>query len=128
MCRVRTVAKQEASKTRTDEVHRKLRSDILGGRLVPGSRLKFPELCERYNVSVGAAREALTRLAAEGLVKTQAHQGYMVTPLSHEDLADLTRARVEIESLVLRISVMEGDVQWESRAVAAHHVLERAPF
>ncbi|WP_028808818.1 GntR family transcriptional regulator [Streptomyces canus] len=122
------MARQEGSKTRTDEVHRKLRSDILAGRLVPGARLKFPELCERYSVSVGAAREALTRLAADGLVKTQAHQGYMVTPLSHEDLADLTQARVEIESLVLRMSVAEGDMQWESRAVATHHVLERTPF
>jgi DNA-binding GntR family transcriptional regulator len=109
-------------------VHRRLRSDILGGRLVPGSRLKFPELCEKYGVSVGAAREALTRLAADGLVRTQPHQGYMVTPLSHEDLADLTRARAEIEPLVLQMAVVEGDVQWESRAVAAHHVLERAPF
>ncbi|MCF7549958.1 GntR family transcriptional regulator [Pseudonocardia sp. WMMC193] len=122
------MARQGASGTRTDEVHRRLRSDILAGRLVPGSRLKFPELCETYGVSVGAAREALTRLTAEGMVKTQPHQGYMVTPLSHEDLADLTRARIEIESLVLRLSVQEGDVQWESRAVAAHHVLERAVF
>ncbi|MFJ2261594.1 GntR family transcriptional regulator [Streptomyces sp. NPDC087844] len=122
------MAKEKASKTRTEEMHRRLRGDILGGRLVPGARLKFPELCENYGVSVGAAREALTRLAAEGLVKSQAHQGYMVTPLSHEDLADLTRARVEIESLVLRMSVLEGDVHWESRAIAAHHVLERAPF
>ncbi|WP_345382809.1 GntR family transcriptional regulator [Pseudonocardia yuanmonensis] len=109
-------------------MHRRLRSDILAGRLVPGSRLKFPELCEHYGVSVGAAREALTRLTAEGLVKTQPHQGYVVTPLSYEDLADLTRARIEIESLVLRLSVQEGDVEWESRAVAAHHVLERAVF
>ncbi|WP_236793726.1 GntR family transcriptional regulator [Amycolatopsis sp. GM8] len=122
------MAKQGTAGTRTDEVHRRLRSDILGGRLVPGARLKFPELCESYSVSVGAAREALTRLMAEGLVKNQAHQGYIVTPLSHEDLADLTRARVEVESLVLRLSVLEGDVQWESRAVAAHHVLERAVF
>lgn len=122
------MARGGATGTRTDEVYRRIRGDILGGRLRPGSRLKFPELCEGYGVSVGAAREALTRLTGEGLVKTQAHHGYMVTPLSHEDLADLTRARIEIESLVLRLSVLEGDVQWESRAVAAHHVLERAVF
>ena len=109
-------------------MYRRIRGDILGARLVPGARLKFPELCDNYGVSVGAAREALTRLAGEGLVTTQAHHGYMVSPLSHSDLADLTHARVEIESLVLRLSVEEGDVLWESRVVAAHHVLERAPF
>jgi DNA-binding GntR family transcriptional regulator len=123
-----SVTKQALTGTRTDGMYQRLRSDILGGRIEPGSRLKFPALCETYKVSVGAAREALTRLAAEGLVKTQAHHGYMVTPLSPEDLEDLTRARVEIESLVLKLSVQQGDVQWESRAIAAHHILERAPF
>ena len=117
-----------ADTTRAEGVYQELRADILGGRMVPGARLKFPELCERYSTSVGAAREALTRLTAEGLVKTRPHLGYTVTPLSHEDLADLTQARVEIESLVLRLSVLEGDVQWEARAVAAHHLLERTPF
>jgi DNA-binding GntR family transcriptional regulator len=117
-----------STSTRTDGVYQRLRADILGGRLVPGQRLKFPELSQRYETSVGAAREALTKLAADGLVITKAHQGYLVTPLSHQDLAELTKARVEIESLVLRLSVLEGDMHWESQAVAAHHLLERTPF
>lgn len=114
--------------TRADGVYRRLRSDILSAHLVPGQRLKFPELSERYRASVGATREALTRLAADGFVTPRAHQGYLVTPLSHEDLAELTRARIEIESLVLRLSVQEGDMRWEADAVAAHHVLERTPL
>ncbi|MFE4755033.1 GntR family transcriptional regulator [Streptomyces mirabilis] len=111
--------------TRTDGVYQLLRADILGGRLEPGQRLKFPDLCVRYDTSVGAGREALTRLAAEGFVVTRPHQGYIVRPLSHEDLADLTQARMEIESLVLRLAVESGDMQWEGAAVAAHHVLHR---
>lgn len=113
--------------TRTDGVYQRLRTDIFGGRLVPGERLKFPDLSQRYGTSVGAAREALTRLVAEGLVTSQSHLGYAVRSLSHEDLADLTRARVEVEPLVLRLSVREGDVAWEAQAVAAHHVLDRTP-
>jgi DNA-binding GntR family transcriptional regulator len=112
--------------TRAEGVHARLRADILAGLLEPGQRLKFPELCRRYGTSVGAAREALTKLAAAGLVKSQAHQGYFVTPLSVEELEELTRARVEIESLVLRLAIQDGDVQWEAQAIAAHHVLERA--
>ncbi|WP_326596618.1 GntR family transcriptional regulator [Streptomyces sp. NBC_01803] len=114
--------------TRAGEVYQRLRADILGGRQPPGQRLKFPELCARYGTSVGAAREALTRLVTEGFVITQSHQGYTVIPLSHEDLADLTFARVEIESTVLRLSVLDGDMNWEAQLVAAHHVLERTPF
>ncbi len=77
---------------------------------------------------MGAAPEALTRLVADGFVRTQSHQGFSVMPLSHEDLAELTRARVELESLVVRLSVHEGDMSWEAQAVAAHHVLERTTF
>ncbi|WP_405014671.1 GntR family transcriptional regulator [Kitasatospora sp. NBC_01539] len=120
---------QPSSKdTRTHGTYRRLREDILGGRLTPGQRLKFPDLCREYGTSVGAAREALVRLASEGLVRTQAHQGYTVTPLSYDDLRELTKARVEMESLVLRLSMEEGDTRWEARAVAAHHVLRRTPY
>ncbi len=119
------MARHLTASTRTDALHERLRADILGGRLVPGERLKFPELCERYATSVGAAREALIRLVGEGLVTTQPHLGYRVTPLSHADLADLAQARGEIESLALRLSVVHGDVDWESRVVAAHHRLGR---
>lgn len=122
------MARQAAGRTRTDLVHDRLRADILDGHLRPGQRLKFPDLCEQYDASVGVAREALARLASQGLVRAQSRQGYQVAPLSQDDLADLTAARVEIESLVLHRSVVEGDVEWEARVIGAHHVLERAPF
>ncbi|MFF3585110.1 GntR family transcriptional regulator [Streptomyces mirabilis] len=114
--------------TRTDGVYQLLRADILGGRLEPGQRLKFPELCVHYGTSVGAAREALTKLAAEGFVVTRPRQGYIVRPLSYEDLADLTQARVEVESVVLRLALQGGDMQWEAGVVAARHVLQRTAF
>ncbi|GII97306.1 GntR family transcriptional regulator [Sinosporangium siamense] len=121
------MARQSGSTTRAEGIYQRLRADILGGRLTPGERLKFPDLCEHYNTSVGAAREALVRLKAEGLVKARAHLGYTVTPLSNDDLADLTQARVEIETLVFRMSVTHGDVRWEADVVAAHHMLDRTP-
>lgn len=105
-----------------------LRSDVLAGRLQPGERLKFPDLCERYEASVGVTREALISLVGEGLVQSENHQGYVVTPLSENDLGDLTAARLEIEALVFRQSVVDGDVGWEARAVSAHHVLLRTPL
>lgn len=114
--------------TRGDEVHARLRSDILAGRLQPGQRLKFPDLCERYEASVGVTREALARLVGQGLVRSENHQGYLVTPLSEDDLADLTAARLEIETLAFRHSVTDGDVEWEAQVVSAHHVLARTPL
>ncbi len=114
--------------TRTDEVHALLRADILGGRRAPGARLKFPELCAQYDVSVGVIREALTRLEEQGLVQSEAHQGFEVVRLSMADLHNLTDARIELEGLVLRRAVSEGDIAWEGSIVSAHHVLERTPM
>jgi DNA-binding GntR family transcriptional regulator len=47
--------------------------------------------------------------------------------VSADDLVDLTTARSEIEVLALKYAIRDGDVNWEAKAVAAHHVLERAP-
>jgi DNA-binding GntR family transcriptional regulator len=117
----------EPKQTRGSAIGAMLRDDILNGRYRPGDRLMFPGLCKRYGASVGVTREALASLAAEGLVQTEAHQGYVVRPLSPEDLTELTAARVSLEPIVLRQSIVHGNVGWESRVVAAHHVLMRTP-
>jgi DNA-binding GntR family transcriptional regulator len=46
--------------------------------------------------------------------------------LSVEDLRDLTEARVVLETLVFRLALAHGDVEWESGILAAHHRLSRA--
>jgi DNA-binding GntR family transcriptional regulator len=121
------VARENGKQTLATAVGAKLRDDILNGGFRPGDRLMFPDLCKRYGASVGVTREALASLAAEGLVLAQPHQGYVVRPLSPEDLTDLTAARVALEPIVLRQSIADGDIEWESRVVAAHHVLLRTP-
>ena len=52
---------------RTAEVYARLRSDILAGRLPPGSRLPFAELGARYESSMSAIREGLQRLVEQGI-------------------------------------------------------------
>jgi DNA-binding GntR family transcriptional regulator len=111
------------STTRANAVYERLRGDIFTARLRPGQRLKFPDLCAEYDTSVGVAREALARLASEGLVRPQAHLGFAVTSLSVEELTDLTTARVELEGLTFRQAMQSGDEHWETRVVGAHHLL-----
>ncbi len=100
-----------------------MREDILNGRLKPGQRLMSPDLCAQYDASVGVTREALTWLEAQGLVRAQARQGHIVTPLSRDELEDLAATRMAIEPIVLRLSIEHRDLEWESRVVAAHHVM-----
>jgi DNA-binding GntR family transcriptional regulator len=118
----------EPTKVRTETVHARLRADILGGVLRPGQRLKFAELCDQYDSSVGAVREALTRLVEQGLVTSEPRIGFRVVSLSLDDLDDLAATRIDLEGLALRYSLQRGDVAWEANLVAAHHTLERTPL
>ncbi len=69
---------------------------------------------------LGAIREALARLVAQGFVQSQAFTGFRVTGLSPVDLQELTDARADLEGLVLRRSVEEGDLAWGSQVLAGH--------
>jgi DNA-binding GntR family transcriptional regulator len=111
----------------TQGAYERLRSDLLSCRILPGSRLKIQELCTRLAVSLGAIREALSRLTSEGLVVAEPQRGFRAAPISPEDLQDLTQVRIEIDSLCLRRAIELGDVDWEARLVAAFHRLSRTP-
>lgn len=113
--------------TRVERVYAALRNDILAGVHEPGGKLPFAELSPRYNASVGVVREALSRLAAEGLVESTPQLGFRVRSLSVEDLRQLTEARCAIEALVLRQALAHGGVSWEAQVVAAHHQLQNTP-
>jgi len=111
----------------TQEAYERLRSDLLACRLKPGERLRINDLCKNLSVSLGAVREALSRLTSEGLVSAEPQLGFRVAPISAIDLKDLTMVRIEIEGLCLRQAVAAGDLAWESRIVAAFHRLSRTP-
>jgi len=103
------------------------RADILAGRILPGQRLLSTELTARYETSVGGMREGLSRLVEQGLVLSNPGHGFRVRQVDIDDLNDLTQARLDIETLTLRRALAAGDLAWESRLLAAHHVLEGTP-
>lgn len=115
--------RQRQGRTLTEDVYRDLRQRILHGELASGARLHLGDLAESNNVSLGVVREAVTRLASEGLVHATPQSGFRVPTLSAEHLADLTWARCQIEGLTVGESVRHGDTDWEAGLVAAHHVL-----
>ncbi|MFJ5775630.1 GntR family transcriptional regulator [Streptomyces sp. NPDC093094] len=113
--------------TRGGIVYAQIREDILQGALMPGQRLRLVELAQRHSVSQSVVREALTRLSEQGLVVAAPQQGFRVVSVSLRDLDELTEARIEIETMVLRRAVARGDIQWEAAVVAAHHHLSGVP-
>jgi len=107
----------------TEHAFRQLRADLLACRIAPGERLKIAHLCLRLGVSLGAVREALSRLVAEGLVENTPQRGFRALPISPAHLVDLTQTRIGIESLCLQRSLQHGDLRWESSVLAAVHEL-----
>jgi DNA-binding GntR family transcriptional regulator len=118
---------RRAAKTLAEDVYRDLREEILTGRLRTGDRLFLSELAKARGVSLSVVREAVIRLASERLLEAIPQVGFRVRVLSVEDLVDLTRVRIEIETLALRDSIAGGDLEWEARLVAAHHALAATP-
>ncbi len=64
----------------------KLRSLLVEGVIAPGSKLNERELAESLNVSRTPIREAIKRLAADGLVELIANRGAIAVQLSHTDV------------------------------------------
>ena len=111
----------------TGVAYRRVREDLLACRLPPGQRLNIKEMAATMSVSLGAVREALSRLAAEGFVAIEPQRGFRAAPISAADLRDLTRTRITIESMCLSRAIEVGDVNWEARIVAAYHRVIRTP-
>lgn len=105
----------------------RLRNDILAGGLKPKEKLRIQQLTERYAIGATAIREALSRLVTEGLVTSEDQRGFCVADVSRDELLDLTRTRLWIEQTALRMAIAQGDVEWESRVLAAFHRLSRMP-
>lgn len=111
--------------TQADLAYERIHADITSCRLMPGARIRISEVADELGVSLGAVREALSRLAAENLAIASAQRGYAVAGVSVEELVDLTHTRIAIEQLSLRSAIANGDVEWETGLVAALHRLHR---
>jgi DNA-binding GntR family transcriptional regulator len=91
-----------------------IRADIISGQHAAGAHLREEQLADLIGVSRTPVREALRRLAAEGLVDFRPHQGAFVQSWSLEDLRKIFDLRAILESTAAaaaapRISAAELD-------------------
>jgi DNA-binding GntR family transcriptional regulator len=93
----------------------RLRDDILARRMAPGARLVEADLTQRFSVSRGPIREALRRLAAEGLIEHVPNRGALVRRLSVDDIRDLFQIRMELESLAARLAATAPEPEKRAR-------------
>lgn len=117
------VNRRDDGRTLANEVHARLRADILSSKLAPGSKLRFEALKEAYGVGISPLREALSRLVGKGLITAEGQRGFRVAPATTADITDIAMVRAEVEGTALRKSIDHGDDAWEANVVAARHRL-----
>jgi DNA-binding GntR family transcriptional regulator len=110
----------------SDHVYGLLRSWIVGGELVPGQRLVESEIARQVGTSQAPAREAIKRLAHEGLVISQPRRGTYVSQVSERQAQEVRDIRVMFEEYAARratgrldeerLRLLDGDVTLLRRA------------
>ena len=90
----------------TDTIRRKvynhLREQILRGEYEPHERLFETRISEEIGVSRTPIREALHNLELEGLIECLPKVGYVVKPISEEEVAEICELRGLVEALAAR--------------------------
>jgi DNA-binding GntR family transcriptional regulator len=81
-----------------------IRSLIVSGALAPGSRLGQGELADRLGISRGSVREALRRLAGDGLVEFEVNRGFFVAETHLDDVRHRLEARLVLEPGIARLA------------------------
>jgi DNA-binding GntR family transcriptional regulator len=88
-----------------DRAYRILRDAIVTGELPPGALIKDVELAERVGLSRTPVREAMARLADDGLVETKPHSWTRVTPLVLREVHDALVVVRAMHELAVRQAV-----------------------
>ncbi len=127
MARTPLLASAQGIATRATSLYDQLRADLVGSALEPGSKLAIEALAERYQTSATPLREALNRLVSDGLVQRREQRGFVVSPISAQDLAEITKTRCWLEEVALRESISAHSTAWEEALVLAHHRLAKTP-
>lgn len=118
---------EEPPRSVTSAVFVQLRSEVLTGALKGGQPLRAAAIASRLRVSLTAVREALVRLLSDNFVTSIDQKGFRVSPVSREDLADVTQTRILIEGTALRHSMENGGADWRARVIASHARLSALP-
>ncbi|MCA1560535.1 MAG: GntR family transcriptional regulator [Acidobacteria bacterium] len=88
----------------TDLAYERIKRDIVQCALQPGGEVTEAELASRYNLGKAPVRAALLRLGQDGLVQPLARRGYLITPLTIQDVHDLFEFRLLLEPATAKLA------------------------
>jgi DNA-binding GntR family transcriptional regulator len=123
-----------------------LRQLILSGGLAPGSRVSQYELADKMQMSITPLREAIRRLASEGLIIMDTHRDSRVADVSASEARELLEVRLSLEPSATELAAhrrTEADIAamrtaaekllpvtrvWGEDAITAHRDFHRAVY
>ncbi|MYT73855.1 GntR family transcriptional regulator [Streptomyces sp. cg28] len=88
----------------SDQVYELLRQAVVDGDLGPGDRVVESEIARRLGVSQAPVREAVKRLAREGLLTHVPRRGHFVVEISAEDAEHARQVREPLERLAAQLA------------------------
>lgn len=89
----------------TQEIYERLKEQILDHTLPPGEKINIDQVARDLEVSNIPVREALSRLAAEGLVRMVPFKGMFVAEISVKELDEIIEVRTQLEVLAVQKAV-----------------------
>ncbi len=92
----------------TERAYQELRRRILSNLLPAGTQVLEQDLAAQLGISRTPTREALLRLANEGLVELRPRHGMRVLPVSVDDMREIYEILTELEAAAARRSAERG--------------------
>jgi GntR family carbon starvation induced transcriptional regulator len=111
--------------TRSGWADARLRAAILNGELAPGERVRAEVLAEHWGISATPIREAVARLAGDGLVTLAPQRGARVAVVEAVAARELYEVRLALDPLALVSSMRHSDDEHRRSILAAHRALQR---
>jgi DNA-binding GntR family transcriptional regulator len=91
-------------RTLSEVIYNHLKAAITSASLKSNQKIQEKEIAAFFNVSTTPVREAIRRLAGEGLIKTSSHKEAIVAELSYKELMDVYEAIVCIDGMSARLA------------------------
>lgn len=85
-----------------DKAYAAIREKIITHELKPGTRLIDSQLAEKYGISRTPVRDAIRKLAEEGLVVPSGRKGYAVFKPTRQDIIEIYELRLILDHAVIR--------------------------
>jgi DNA-binding GntR family transcriptional regulator len=98
----------EQDLSRAELAYKRLRQSIRMGEFRPGQRLREAELATQLNVSRTPIREAIRRLASDGLIEVAPSGGVMIINLNKQQVRDLYALRETLEGAAARLAAQHA--------------------